>query len=166
SLAATAPIHARVRAGFAPLDKTRCRAVPDRPFPTSPGSGILWRNQSRESTMANDDRIIVYEKPTCTTCRKLAKLLREAGIEYEAVNYLLEPIPREELARLIDMMGISARELLRTREPIYRELGLGRADLTDDQLLDAMAEHPELVQRPIVVKGDRAVLARPPERVK
>lgn len=116
--------------------------------------------------MANDDRIIVYEKPTCTTCRKLAKLLREAGIEYKAVNYLLEPIPREELARLIDMMGISARELLRTREPIYRELGLGRADLTDDQLLDAMAEHPELVQRPIVVKGDRAVLARPPERVK
>lgn len=116
--------------------------------------------------MANVDRIIVYEKPTCTTCRKLTKLLREAGVEYEAVNYLLTPIPRDELARLIDMMGISARELLRTREPIYRELGLGRADLTDDQLLDAMAEHPELVQRPIVVKGDRAVLARPPERVK
>lgn len=116
--------------------------------------------------MANDDRIIVYEKPTCTTCRKLAKLLREAGIEYEAVNYLLEPIPREELARLIRMMGISPRELLRKGEPAYRELGLGRADLTDDELLDAMAAHPELVQRPIVVRGDRAVLARPPERVK
>jgi arsenate reductase len=116
--------------------------------------------------MPTDDRIIVYEKPTCTTCRQLAKLLREAGVEYEAVDYLLNPIPREELARLIRMMGISARELLRTREPAYRELGLGRADLTDDELLDAMAEHLELVQRPIVVRGNRAVLARPAERVK
>lgn len=116
--------------------------------------------------MTTDARVIVYEKPTCTTCRQLAKLLREAGIEYEAVNYLLDPIPREELERLIGVMGITARELLRTREPAYRELGLGRADLTDDELLDAMAEHPELVQRPIVVYGDRAVLARPVERVR
>jgi arsenate reductase len=116
--------------------------------------------------MPTDDRIIVYEKPTCTTCRQLAKLLREAGIEYEAVNYLINPIPRQELARLIRLMEISPRELLRTREPAYRELGLGREDLTDDELLDAMAEHPELVQRPIVVRGNRAVLARPPERVR
>jgi arsenate reductase len=116
--------------------------------------------------MPSRDRIIVYEKPTCTTCRKLAKLLREAGIEYEAIDYTVNPIPRDELARLIRMMGISARELLRTREPAYRKLGLGRVDLTDDELLDAMAEHPELVQRPIVVRGNRAVLARPPERVK
>lgn len=116
--------------------------------------------------MTTDARVIVYEKLTCTTCRQLAKLLREAGIEYEAVNYLLDPIPREELERLIGVMGITARELLRTREPAYRELGLGRADLTDDELLDAMAEHPELVQRPIVVYGDRAVLARPVERVR
>ncbi|MFO7260655.1 MAG: arsenate reductase (glutaredoxin) [bacterium] len=116
--------------------------------------------------MTANDRITVYEKPTCTTCRKLAKLLREAGVEYEAVNYIVNPIPREELVRLIRMMGISARELLRTREPAYRELDLGRADLTEDELLDAMAEHPELIQRPIVVRGNRAVLARPPERVK
>lgn len=112
------------------------------------------------------DRIVVYEKPTCTTCRQLAKILREAGIEYEAVNYLLDPIPRDELARLVRMMGITPRELLRTREPAYRELGLGRPDTTDDEILDAMAAHPELVQRPIVVRGDRAVLARPAERVR
>lgn len=116
--------------------------------------------------MAENERIIVYEKPTCTTCRQLAKLLREAGIEYEAVNYLLDPIPRETLVELIRKMGIPVRDLLRTREPAYRELDLGRADRTDDELLDAMAAHPELVQRPIVVKGDRAVLARPAERVK
>jgi arsenate reductase len=112
------------------------------------------------------ERIVVYEKPTCTTCRQLAKILREAGIEYEAVNYLLDPIPRDELARLVRMMGITPRELLRTREPAYRELGLGRPDTTDDEILDAMAAHPELVQRPIVVRGDRAVLARPAERVR
>lgn len=116
--------------------------------------------------MATDERIIVYEKPTCTTCRQLATLLREAGVEYEAVDYLLDPIPREKLVRLIGMMGISVRDLLRTREAAYRELELGREDRTDDELLDAMATHPELVQRPIIVRGDRAVLARPAERVK
>jgi len=112
------------------------------------------------------ERIIVYEKPTCTTCRQLAKILREAGVEYEAINYLLDPISRDELKRLIGLMGISPRELLRTREAAYRELGLGRPDVSDDEILDAMAAHPELVQRPIVVRGDRAVLARPVDRVR
>jgi len=112
------------------------------------------------------ERIVVYEKPTCTTCRQLAKILREAGIEYEAVNYLLDPIPRDELARLVRTMGITPRDLLRTKEPAYRELGLGRPDVSDDEILDAMAAHPELVQRPIVVRGNRAVLARPAERVR
>jgi arsenate reductase len=112
------------------------------------------------------ERILVYEKPSCTTCRQLGKLLRESGVEYEAIDYLVDPIPREELARLIGKMGISVRELLRTREAAYRELELGRKDLTDDELLDAMAAHPELVQRPIVVRGDRVVLARPAERVR
>jgi len=116
--------------------------------------------------MTDTARVIVYEKPTCTTCRQLAKLLREAGVAYEAVNYLLDPIPRAELARLVEVMGIAPRDLLRVREPAYRELGLDRPELTDDELLDAMAEHPELVQRPIVVYGDRAVLARPVERVR
>lgn len=116
--------------------------------------------------MTTDDRIIVYEKPTCTTCRQLAKILREAGVEYEAVDYHIDPIPRDELERLIGMMGISPRGLLRTREAAYRELGLARKDLSDDEILDAMAEHPELIQRPIVVRGDRAVLARPAERVR
>jgi|SRR5690606_33335172 len=115
--------------------------------------------------MQRDERIIVYEKPTCTTCRRLAKLLRENGIEYEAVDYILDPIPREKLADLARKMGIAPRELLRTREPEYRELGLGRPDLSDDEILDAMAAHPQLVQRPIVEKGGRAILARPPERV-
>lgn len=114
----------------------------------------------------SNDRTIVYQKPTCTTCRQLAKILREAGVEYEAIDYLIDPIPRDELERLIGMMGISPRELLRTKEAAYRELGLGRPEVTDDEILDAMAAHPELVQRPIVVRGDRAILARPADRVR
>jgi arsenate reductase len=129
-------------------------------------TAIRVSNQEEERVMTMAERILVYEKPTCTTCRQLAKLLRESGVEYEAIDYLLDPIPREELARLIGKMGISVRELLRTREAAYRELELGRKDLTDDELLDAMAAHPELVQRPIVVRGDRVVLARPAERVR
>ena len=125
-----------------------------------------YESTKTEKTMTTDDRIIVYEKPTCTTCRQLAKILREAGVEYEAVDYHIDPIPRDELERLIGMMGISPRDLLRTREAAYRELGLARKDLSDDEILDAMAEHPELIQRPIVVRGDRAVLARPAERVR
>lgn len=113
-----------------------------------------------------EGRIVVYEKPTCTTCRQLAELLREAGVDYEAIDYLLDPIPRGELVDLVGKLGISVRALLRTREAAYHELDLGRADRTDDELLDAMAARPELVQRPIVVRGGRAVLARPAERVR
>lgn len=112
------------------------------------------------------DRIIVYEKPTCTTCRKLMALLREEGIEYEAVDYTITPIAREKLVELIEKMGITPRELLRTRHHAYKELGLGSSGVSDDAILDAMAEHPELVQRPIVERGPRAVLARPPEKVR
>ena len=108
------------------------------------------------------DRIIVYEKPTCTTCRKLMALLREDGIDYEPIT----PIAREKLVELIEKMGITPRELLRTRHPAYKELGLGSSGVSDDAILDAMAEHPELVQRPIVERGPRAVLARPPEKVR
>ncbi|HEX7120075.1 MAG TPA: arsenate reductase (glutaredoxin) [Longimicrobiales bacterium] len=114
----------------------------------------------------SDERVVIYEKPTCSTCRTVMRMLRESGIEYDAVDYTVDPIPRARLAELVRKMGITPRELLRTREPAYAELDLGRPDVTDDEILDAMVEHPELVQRPIVERGDRAVLARPPERVK
>lgn len=94
------------------------------------------------------------------------RLLRESGVDFDAVDYTVDPIPRGKLAELVRKMGVSPRELLRVREPVYARLGLDRPGLTDDELLDAMAEHPELVQRPIVERGGRAVLARPPERVR
>ena len=96
----------------------------------------------------------------------MARLLRESGVELDRVDYTIDPIPRDRLAELIRKMAIKPRELLRTREAAYRELGLADPSLDDDALLDAMAEHPELVQRPILERGERAVLARPAERAR
>jgi arsenate reductase len=109
--------------------------------------------------------LTVYEKPTCTTCRNLATLLQERGIDFERVNYHVEPLPAEKIRDLLAKAGISAREALRTREPRVAELGLDDPAVGDDELVAQMAEHPELLQRPIVEQGDRAVLARPVERV-
>jgi arsenate reductase len=109
--------------------------------------------------------LTVYEKPTCTTCRKLAKLLTERGIDFERVNYHVEPLPEAKIRELVRKAGVPARDVLRKKEPIYKELGLGERDASDDELIRLMAEHPQLLERPVVEKGDRAVLARPVERV-
>jgi arsenate reductase len=109
--------------------------------------------------------LTVYEKPTCSTCRKLAQLLVERGIDFERVNYHVDPLPEEQIRGLLRKADLRPREVLRTREPVYAQLALGERDLSDDELIELMARHPELLQRPIVELGDRAVLARPPERV-
>lgn len=106
----------------------------------------------------------IYEKPTCTTCRNLRALLAEQGVDFESVDYHVTGLREDELRDLIAKTGVSPRELLRTREPLVKELGLDRPETTDEQLIDAMLVHPVLLQRPIVVQGDRAVLARPIER--
>ncbi len=105
--------------------------------------------------------ITVYEKPTCTTCRKLVKLLDEQGIEFESVEYHVDGLSQEEIRDLLGKAGIGAAEALRMREEGAREL----AAEDEEAIVAAMAERPELLQRPIVVNGDRAVLARPVERV-
>jgi arsenate reductase (glutaredoxin) len=109
--------------------------------------------------------LTVYEKPTCTTCRKLGALLEERGIEFERVNYHIDPLPEEKIRDLLRKAGVGPREVLRKKEPVYKELGLEEREVSDDELIRLMAEHPQLLQRPIVERGDRAVLARPPERV-
>lgn len=108
--------------------------------------------------------VTIYEKPTCSTCRNLGMLLKERGVEFEKINYIIDPLTRPELERLRALLGVPVRALLRTREPEYRDLGLD-ADVPDDVILDALAAHPSLLQRPIVVNGGRAVIARPAERV-
>jgi arsenate reductase (glutaredoxin) len=109
--------------------------------------------------------VVVYEKRTCTTCRRLAALLEERDVDFERVDFHVEPLSADELRDLVRRAGVPARDLLRTREPVYAELRLADRDLADDEAIRLMAEHPELLQRPVVVRGDRAVLARPIERV-
>ena len=94
------------------------------------------------------------------------RLLRESGVDFEKVNYYTEPLTKKKLAELLGKMSISARELLRTSEQIYRDLGLAKKEMSDDELIDLMIKHPDLIQRPIVERGKRAVLGRPVENVK
>jgi arsenate reductase len=109
--------------------------------------------------------ITVYEKPTCTTCRNLYALLTERGVDFDSVDYHVTGIEEPELRELLRKLGTGPREILRAREPLVGELGLEDPAVSDEQLIAQMVAHPQLVQRPIVVSGDRAVLARPVERV-
>jgi arsenate reductase len=111
-------------------------------------------------------KVTVYQKPTCTTCRRVYAELRDAGVDVETVDYFVDPIPREKLEELLGKMGLPARALLRTREPRYAALHLGERELTDREIIDLLVEHPDLLQRPIVERGERAILARPAERVR
>jgi len=111
-------------------------------------------------------KLTVYEKPTCTKCREMDRFLRESGVPFEKVNYYVEPLSKEKLTELIRKMGIKPRDLLRASEPIYRELGLGKGEFSDDEIIGLMVKHPDLIQRPIVERGGRAVLGRPAENVK
>ena len=115
--------------------------------------------------MAAEDRVVVYEKRTCTTCRKLAALLDERGVDYDRVEYHVEGLTEEQLRSLLAKAGLSPADVLRRREPLVAELGLDESLPGDDELIALMVEHPMLVQRPIVERGERAVLARPVENV-
>src|SRR5437868_12992682 len=112
------------------------------------------------------DQIAVYEKPTCTKCREMDRFLRESGVDFSKVNYYLKPLSEKKLRELIKKMEIKPRELMRTSESIYRELELGKEDLSDDEIISLMVKLPDLMQRPIVERGDRAVLGRPTQNVK
>jgi arsenate reductase len=108
---------------------------------------------------------MVYEKHTCTTCRNLSTLLAGRGVDFDAVEYHVTGLTEDELRGLLAKLGARPLDVLRTREPLVAELGLTEREVPDDELIALMVEHPQLVQRPIVVRGDRAVLARPVERV-
>lgn len=107
---------------------------------------------------------VVYHNPRCGTSRKTLELLAENGVEPTIVEYLRDPPSRAELAAMIRDAGIGVRTAVRKREPLYAELGL--ADATDDRLLDAMAEHPILIERPFVVTAKGTRLARPIDAVR
>ena len=109
-----------------------------------------------------DTGVVVWYNPRCSKCRGAEELLAACGVPARRVRYLDDPPAREEITRVLTLLGATdPRALMRTGEPRYRELGL--AEATADQLVEAMAQHPELIERPVVIWADRAVIARPPE---
>jgi len=115
-------------------------------------------------------RVTIYHNPGCGTSRNALAAIRAAGHEPQIVEYLTTPPTRDAIAALVKSLNIPTRGLMRTKEPLFRELGLDEKDVTENDLLDAMAENPILINRPIVVveDGDNTVirLCRPSEQVK
>ena len=112
------------------------------------------------------NKITIYEKPTCTTCRKVAKAFSEQGIDFQRVNYYIEPFSKSLLKSLLKKMNMKPLELIRTKDDSYKRLKNEIEKLSDEELIDLMVKNPDLIQRPIVEKGNKAILARPPERIK
>ena len=110
--------------------------------------------------------VTIYHNPLCGTSRKTLEILRESGAEPTVVEYLKAPPSRAELKRRYDRAGISPRDGLRSKEAIAAELGLLRPDVTDDEILDAMIEHPILINRPLVETEKGVRLCRPQDLVR
>ncbi len=107
---------------------------------------------------------VIWHNPRCSKSRQTLGILEEKGIEAEVVKYLEETPSAEEIKAILKKLNISARELMRTKEDEYKTLGL-KEETDEKKLIEAMAAHPKLIERPIVIKGEKAVLGRPPEKV-
>ena len=106
----------------------------------------------------------IWHNPRCSKSRAAAALLEEKGVEAEVVKYLETPPTKEELKEMLKMLGISARELMRTKEDVYKALNL-KEENDEDKLIDAMVSNPKLIERPIVIKDGKAVIGRPIENI-
>jgi len=107
----------------------------------------------------------IWHNPRCSKSRQALELLEQSGVEKDVVKYLEENPDKEKIKQLLKLLGFSsARELMRTKEDIYKELNL-KNESDEEKLIEAMATHPKLIERPVIIKGDRAIIARPPERV-
>jgi arsenate reductase (glutaredoxin) len=110
--------------------------------------------------------ITIYQKPTCTTCRQALQLLKDSGRPYTAVNYYEQAFSKAQLKTLLKKAGLTPKDALRTKENIYKELGLAKKAVSEEELLDLMVQYPDLIQRPIVEKDEQVILARPAESLK
>lgn len=110
-------------------------------------------------------RVTIYHNPRCSKSRQTLALLEERGIEPEVIRYLETPPDPATLQELLDSLGLEPRALMRTKEPLYKELGLDAAERSDEELIQAMHDNPVLIERPIVVTARGAALGRPPENV-
>lgn len=107
----------------------------------------------------------LFHNPRCSKSREALALLRERGVEPDVVEYLKQPLTAAEIDTLLKQLGLEPRQLMRNGEPVYKELGLDAPALTRAALIEAMAQNPILIERPIASDGKRAVLGRPPEKV-
>lgn len=107
----------------------------------------------------------IYHNPRCSKSRQTLQLLQNEGIEPEITEYLKTPPSRDELIIILDMLKMEPRDLMRKKEAEYKEANLDNPELTRDQLIQAMLDHPKLIERPIVIKDGKAALGRPPESV-
>ena len=107
----------------------------------------------------------IYHNPRCSKSRQTLEILRSKGLDPEIVLYLETPLDKPTLIGLLQKLDLGAADLVRRSEQAFKDNELGKPDVSDVQLLDAMVKHPKLIERPIVVVGDKAVLGRPPEHV-
>jgi arsenate reductase len=110
--------------------------------------------------------VTIYQKPTCSTCRQAVQLLKESGKPFKAINYYETPFTKAQLKSLLKKARLSPVDIVRTKEDVYKDLGLAKKNLSDDEWLDLLIAHPDLIQRPIVEKGEKVILARPADSVK
>lgn len=109
--------------------------------------------------------LIIYHNPSCSKSRETMQILESNNLTPRVIEYLDEPPTQQELKTIIEKLGMSARDLLRTTEPIYQEAKLDSDALSEDEIIAAICEHPVLLQRPIVVSGNQAIIGRPPVKV-
>ena len=114
--------------------------------------------------MSADKKVTIWHNPRCSKSREALKLLEQNDADVEIFKYLDEEITKEDIKKLLKMIGVKPREIMRTKEAVYKELSL--KDVEDDEkLIEAMVEHHKLIERPIVIKGNKAIIGRPPVRV-
>jgi len=113
----------------------------------------------------SQDKLIIYHNSSCSKSRETLQILQDKNLDPEVIEYLDEPPSKQELTRIIALLGIGARDLLRNTEQAFKDAGLDDDSLSETEIIAAICEHPVLLQRPIVVVGDKAIIGRPPVRV-
>lgn len=115
--------------------------------------------------MSMSKPVQIWHNPKCSTSRQTLKLIYDHNVEPEIIEYLKTPLSKNKLVEILQLLGLSPRELMRKKETIYQELNLDNPKLSDSALIEVMIEHPVLIERPIVIAGDKAALGRPPENI-
>ena len=111
------------------------------------------------------DNVQIFYNPRCSKCRLTMDILNDNGVETSVIEYLRQPPAHEELNHLLDLLKLEPRELMRKHEAPYKDNNMDDPDLTRDQLIDLMIENPILIERPIIINGNKATIGRPPEKV-